>query len=60
MARKKIEVASEEAQEEMKHDKGSVRVRWNGGERVYSSAVHGKDYMALAEEFCTKHSGTVV
>lgn len=37
--------------------KGSVTVTWSGGSRVYSKAVHGKDFRDLAKEFVKKHNG---
>jgi hypothetical protein len=37
----------------------SVTVTWNGGSRMYSKEVHGKDFKALAKEFAEKHGGKV-
>lgn len=36
-----------------------VTVTYNGGTRVYSKEVHGKDYKALAKEFADKFNGRV-
>lgn len=40
--------------------RSSVTVSWNAGVREYSEAVHGEDFEALAQEFATKHRGTLV
>jgi hypothetical protein len=37
-----------------------VVVTWNGGTRAYTKDVHGKDFRELAQEFATKHNGTLM
>jgi len=56
-----VEIAAPEVEEEQIEEKGdSVTVTWRGGTRTYSKAVHGKEFRALAKEFCAKHDATVV
>lgn len=43
-----------------KGNKTSVTVVWRAGSRVYSQAVHGDDFEALAAEFAAKKKGTLV
>ena len=50
------EVAAEVAEPETS---GSVTVTWQGRSRVYSKALHGADYKALAAEFAEKKKGKV-
>lgn len=38
----------------------SVVVKWKGGEREYSRAVHGDNFADLAKEFAEKKGGKVV
>ena len=43
-----------------KEDFTAVKVSWKGGRsRVYTKELHGESCMALAQEFCTKVSGTL-
>jgi len=37
-----------------------VTVEWQGNSRVYSLAMHGEDFEALADEFATKKNGRIV
>ena len=40
--------------------KTEVTVVWRNGSRVYSKAVHGDDFEALAQEFADKKGGKIV
>ena len=47
----------EEVEEQVSGD--SATVSWKGRSRVYTKAVHGKDFRALAKEFAAKVGGKV-
>lgn len=49
-----------EAPKEKKAKKTEVTVTWGQGSRVYSLAVHGENFMDLAESFANKFNGTIV
>lgn len=40
-----------------KENKTSVTVTWHGQSRVYSKAVHGENFLDLANEFAEKKGG---
>jgi hypothetical protein len=56
-------VAAEADEEDAKPKKAgkriAVSVTWSGGTREYSKEVHGDNFEDLAQEFATKHGGTV-
>lgn len=60
MTRKKVNVGGVPSESTPKKGKSEVTVSWNGGSRVYSEKVHGKDFMKLAKMFIEKHNGTIV
>lgn len=63
-AEKEAEKAAKEAEKAAaaaaKANVTSVTVVWRGGSRVYSEAVHGADFEALAAEFAEKKKGKLV
>lgn len=38
----------------------SVTVTWRGNERVFSKAIHGENFRALAQEFCDTNQAVIV
>lgn len=55
------EVVAEQAVSHVRvNSRDSLTVTWRGGSREYSRAVHGEDFVALAQEFVTKKKGTIV
>ena len=45
---------------EEKTSRSSVTVVYRAGSREYSRALHGEDFLALAQEFADKKKGTLV
>ena len=52
-------VAKEAEKEAAKVAVTSVTVSWKGKSRVYSKAIHGDDFLALAEQFAKKFGGVI-
>lgn len=59
-AEEEVVEAVEEAPKARAGKRDEVTVVYRAGSRVYSRAVHGDDFEALAEEFASKKNGKLV
>jgi hypothetical protein len=57
---KEAAAAAKAEKEAAKKARTEVTVEWQGNSRVYSLAMHGEDFEALADEFATKKNGRIV